>query len=211
MRERAIALLLTLGILAIPSMTQRASARHDRRRRERRIRSRTARCDRRGVQPGADRESSNGGDRRKRSVPALSIFRPGTYTVTFALPGFSTVKRDGVEVSANFTSTINADMRVGAVEETITVTGESPIVDIQSAAQTRSVTAGHASRSCPSGGSWIQMAALRAGHPRERHGRRWRARRSDGRPGVRRTAACPATACRCSTACVSATCTSART
>ena len=48
-----------------------------------------------------------------------------------------------VEVSVNFTSTIDAEMRVGAVEETITVTGESPIVDIQSAAQTRSVTAGH--------------------------------------------------------------------
>ncbi|HET9567382.1 MAG TPA: carboxypeptidase-like regulatory domain-containing protein, partial [Vicinamibacterales bacterium] len=47
---------------------------------------------------------------------------PGPYTVTFALPGFSTFKRDGVEVSVNFTSTINAEMRVGAVEETITVT-----------------------------------------------------------------------------------------
>jgi len=58
--------------------------------------------------------------------------RPGTYAVTFALPGFSTVKRDGVELNGAFTATVNADMRVGAVEETITVSGETPIVDIQS-------------------------------------------------------------------------------
>src|SRR5262245_46308193 len=47
--------------------------------------------------------------------------RPGTYTVTFALPGFSTVKREGVELSGAFTATVNADLRVGTVEETITV------------------------------------------------------------------------------------------
>src|SRR5258705_3273411 len=58
--------------------------------------------------------------------------RPGTYTVTFALPGFSTVKREGIELSGSFTATINADLRLGAVEETITVSGETPIVDIQS-------------------------------------------------------------------------------
>src|SRR5690349_24450188 len=52
--------------------------------------------------------------------------RPGTYTVTFALPGFSTVKREGVELSGAFTATVNADLRVGAVEETLTVTGETP-------------------------------------------------------------------------------------
>src|SRR5216684_1091622 len=43
--------------------------------------------------------------------------RPGIYTVTFSLPGFSTVKRDGVELPADFTLTLNADMRVGALEE----------------------------------------------------------------------------------------------
>jgi carboxypeptidase family protein len=58
--------------------------------------------------------------------------RPGTYSVTFALPGFSTVKREGVELSGAFTATVNADLRVGAVEETITVSGETPIVDVQS-------------------------------------------------------------------------------
>jgi hypothetical protein len=58
--------------------------------------------------------------------------RPGTYTVTFTLPGFSTVRRDGVELSGAFTATVNADLKVGTVEETITVSGETPIVDIQS-------------------------------------------------------------------------------
>ena len=59
--------------------------------------------------------------------------RPGAYTVTFTLPGFSTVKRDGIELGGSFVATVNADLRVGALEETITVTGETPIVDVQSA------------------------------------------------------------------------------
>src|SRR5437870_9499170 len=49
--------------------------------------------------------------------------RPGTYTVTFTLPGFSTAKRDGVELPSNFTATINADLRVGEIQETVTVSG----------------------------------------------------------------------------------------
>src|SRR5437879_2670474 len=49
----------------------------------------------------------------------------GTYTVTFSLPGFSTVKREGVEITANFTATINGELKVGAVAETVTVTGQS--------------------------------------------------------------------------------------
>jgi Carboxypeptidase regulatory-like domain len=84
---------------------------------------------------------------------------PGNYTVTFSLTGFSTVRREGVEVSPNFTSNVDGDLRVGAVQETITVTGESPIVDIQSSAQTRTMT-DTAFKELPSGGSWIQMAAL---------------------------------------------------
>ena len=58
--------------------------------------------------------------------------RPGAYALTFTLPGFSTVKRDGIELTGTFTATVNADLRVGSVEETVTVTGESPIVDVQS-------------------------------------------------------------------------------
>ena len=59
--------------------------------------------------------------------------RPGTYTVTFTLPGFNTVKRDGIELPGTFIATVNAEMRVGALEETITVTGAAPVVDVQSA------------------------------------------------------------------------------
>ena len=59
--------------------------------------------------------------------------RPGTYSVTFTLPGFSTVRREGIELSGTFVATVNGDLKVGALEETITVTGETPIVDVQSA------------------------------------------------------------------------------
>jgi hypothetical protein len=59
--------------------------------------------------------------------------RPGTYALTFTLPGFSTVKRANVELSGTQTLTIAAEMRVGGLEETITVTGEAPVVDVQNA------------------------------------------------------------------------------
>jgi len=61
--------------------------------------------------------------------------RPGVYVVTFSLPGFSTFRRDGLELTTGFTATINAELRVGALEETITVTGESPVVDISNVRQ----------------------------------------------------------------------------
>jgi hypothetical protein len=61
----------------------------------------------------------------------IDALRPGTYSITFTLPGFNTVKRDGVELTSDFTATINGEMKVGAVEETITVSAESPVVDVQ--------------------------------------------------------------------------------
>jgi hypothetical protein len=63
--------------------------------------------------------------------------RPGTYTVTFTLPGFNTVKRDAVAVAGSGTVAVDADLRVGALEETVTVTGETPVVDTQSITQQR--------------------------------------------------------------------------
>src|SRR2546422_4359925 len=51
--------------------------------------------------------------------------RPGVYTVTFTLPGFNTVRREGIELTASFTATANADMPVGSVEETVPLTGQS--------------------------------------------------------------------------------------
>ena len=57
--------------------------------------------------------------------------RPGTYSVTFTLPGFATYKREGIELSVGFTATANAEMKVGTLEETVTITGASPVVDIR--------------------------------------------------------------------------------
>ena len=62
----------------------------------------------------------------------LVDLRPGLYAVTFTVSGFSTFKRDAIELPDNFVATINAEMRLGSLEETIVVTGESPIVDVQS-------------------------------------------------------------------------------
>jgi hypothetical protein len=58
--------------------------------------------------------------------------RPGTYSVTFRLTGFSTVTRDAVELPTSFTATVDVELRVGAVEESVTVSGASPVVDVQS-------------------------------------------------------------------------------
>ena len=66
---------------------------------------------------------------------SIVALRPGTYTVKFELPGFTTVIREGIELTSDFTATINVDLKVGALEETLTVTGESPIVDTQSITQ----------------------------------------------------------------------------
>ena len=67
----------------------------------------------------------------------LVDLRPGAYTMTFTLAGFNTVRREGIQLSGSFVATVNAEMRVGALEETITVTGETPIVDTQSVRQQR--------------------------------------------------------------------------
>src|SRR5437899_183943 len=58
--------------------------------------------------------------------------RPGTYMVTFTLTGFNIFKREGIELNGSFTATVNADMKVGSLEESVTVTGETPIIDTQS-------------------------------------------------------------------------------
>jgi hypothetical protein len=56
---------------------------------------------------------------------------PGTYVVVFTLPGFSAVRREGVVLETGFTAAINAEMKVGGLEESITVSGDTPIVDVQ--------------------------------------------------------------------------------
>ncbi|HEY7447127.1 MAG TPA: carboxypeptidase-like regulatory domain-containing protein, partial [Vicinamibacterales bacterium] len=63
---------------------------------------------------------------------AIEDLRAGTYTVTFTLTGFTTVRREGIELTGSFVATVNADLRVGGVAETITVSGETPVVDVAS-------------------------------------------------------------------------------
>jgi hypothetical protein len=65
--------------------------------------------------------------------------RPGTYTVTFSLQGFNTVRREGIELTGSFTATVDAELRVGALEETVTVSGQSPTVDVQNVVQQRTL------------------------------------------------------------------------
>ena len=88
---------------------------------------------------------------------SITNLPPGLYNVTFSVPGFNTVRREAIEVSAGFTSNVNAELRVGAIEETITVTGESPTVDVRSAAQAKAFTFENM-KVLPSSGSWIGMA-----------------------------------------------------
>ena len=67
----------------------------------------------------------------------ITDLRPGVYSVSFSLTGFNTYRREGLELPADFTATLNAELKVGALEETITVTGESPIVDVSSTSRTQ--------------------------------------------------------------------------
>src|SRR5439155_12738794 len=75
-----------------------------------------------------------------QGVYKIIVLRPGTYAVTFTLSGVNALKREGIELTADFTATVNADLRVGAVAETVTVTGESPLIDTQTVTQRKSLT-----------------------------------------------------------------------
>jgi len=92
----------------------------------------------------------------------IAGLRPGTYKVTFTLTGFKTFQRDGVVIPAEFTATLNAELGVGSLEETITVTGASPVVDVTSTAKT-SVLNREAIDLIPTGRSIQGMAQLVVG------------------------------------------------
>jgi hypothetical protein len=62
----------------------------------------------------------------------IESLQPGTYAVTFTLSGFSVLKRTDVAVSGTGVIKIDAELKVGGVSETVTVTGETPVVDVQS-------------------------------------------------------------------------------
>jgi Carboxypeptidase regulatory-like domain len=70
----------------------------------------------------------------------ITELRPGTYSITFTLPGFTAFKRESLELRPSFTATINAELSVGSLQETITVSGESPLVDVQSLTQQKTIS-----------------------------------------------------------------------
>src|SRR5262245_57421600 len=92
----------------------------------------------------------------------IENLRPGTYTVTFTLTGFNTVKREGIELTGSFVANVTVDMKVGALEETITVTGETPLVDIQSTARQR-VLSNDVIEAIPTGRSYYSLGVLLPG------------------------------------------------
>jgi len=83
--------------------------------------------------------------------------RPGVYTVTFTLSGFTTVVREGIQLESNFVAPVNIEMTVGRIEQSVTVTGLSPIVDVQSS-QRREVVTSEALATLPTGRSFVTMA-----------------------------------------------------
>ncbi len=85
--------------------------------------------------------------------------RPGTYSVTFTLAGFSTFVRQGIELQTQFTATVDAQLRVGTVEETLTVSGQSPVVDVQSTVR-RDVVTQEQLQTLPTGRSLQAMATM---------------------------------------------------
>src|SRR3989442_519806 len=87
---------------------------------------------------------------------------PGIYAVAFTLPGFATVRWEGIELTSGFTATVNADLRVGSLEETVTVSGQSPLVDMHNT--TAQKTLGHELlESLPTNKGIASFAALTPG------------------------------------------------
>jgi carboxypeptidase family protein len=84
---------------------------------------------------------------------------PGTYSITYSLPGFITVKKDAVEVSGSGVITVNTDLRVGGVQETITVTGESPVVDTQTSTRRQMVLSGSVIQAIPASRGYGNLLA----------------------------------------------------
>ena len=88
--------------------------------------------------------------------------RPGTYTITYTLPGFAVVKREGIEMNAGRTVNVVAEMKVGGIEETVTVSGATPIVDIQNASS-KNVLTREVLDALPTSRSMAAIAAITVG------------------------------------------------
>jgi hypothetical protein len=89
----------------------------------------------------------------------IENLRPGIYSVTFSLTGFSSFKREGLELAGSFIATVNADMKVGAVSETVTVSGEAPVVDVTSS-RSQEVISGETVSKLPTSRQYGGLIAL---------------------------------------------------
>jgi hypothetical protein len=97
----------------------------------------------------------------------IENLRPGAYVVTFTLPGFSVVRREGIQLTGSFVASVDAELRVGTLEETITVSGETPAVDVQSTTRQRVLTQ-EVLDTIPAARIPVQMAALIPGTTHDR-------------------------------------------
>jgi hypothetical protein len=86
--------------------------------------------------------------------------KPGTYGVTFTLSGFATIKHEGIELTGGGVTTINTEMRVGAVTETVTVTGETPVVDVQTSTKREVVLSNQVLAAVPATRTYGNILAL---------------------------------------------------
>jgi hypothetical protein len=93
----------------------------------------------------------------------LDNLTAGTYSVTYTLPGFSMVKREGVQLQTGVTLTLNADMRVGGLQETITVTGETPVVDVQNSKRVQRVLSDEVLKALPASRGYGNLLATVSG------------------------------------------------
>ena len=129
---------------------RRAGHRHDRRR--------AARRDGRGAQPCADRADADGGVGRATAGTGSRSSGPAPTASRLRSRASVTFVREGIVLESEFTATINAQMKVGALEETVTVSGASPVVDVQST-MSRTVLSKEQMEALPSGRSYQSLAA----------------------------------------------------
>ena len=123
-----------------------------------------------GILPGVSVQASSPAliERTREAVTdeqgryTVGELRPGLYTVTFALAGFTTLVRSGMELPSNFIATVNVELKVGALEESVTVTGGAPIVDVQSAQHT-AILKRELMDAIPTGRTYAQLGALAVG------------------------------------------------
>ena len=148
---------IAVGLSVIlPSLARPGRARDHRHRRSRGTSGAVCRASPSGVEPSSI-EKVRSVVTNDQGLYQIVDLRPGVYVVTFSLVGFAPLKREGVELSGSFTANVSAELKVGGLEESITVSADSPIVDIKNVVQQRVLPAEFRDL-LPSGRSVQQMA-----------------------------------------------------